>query len=44
MLNAPYNGGTHLPDITVITPVFNPDGTRILFYVGSRGTTPTLAA
>jgi 5-oxoprolinase (ATP-hydrolysing) len=22
MLNAPYNGGTHLPDITVITPVF----------------------
>ncbi len=24
MLNAPYNGGTHLPDITVITPVFAP--------------------
>jgi 5-oxoprolinase (ATP-hydrolysing) len=37
MLNAPYNGGTHLPDITVITPVFDRDGTRILFYVGSRG-------
>jgi len=37
MLNAPYNGGTHLPDITVITPVFDPGGTRILFYVGSRG-------
>ncbi|HKC16828.1 MAG TPA: hydantoinase B/oxoprolinase family protein, partial [Steroidobacteraceae bacterium] len=37
MLNAPYNGGTHLPDITVITPVFDPDGARILFYVGSRG-------
>ena len=37
MLNAPYNGGTHLPDITVVTPVFDTDGTRILFYVGSRG-------
>ena len=28
MLNAPYNGGTHLPDITVITPVFDAAGTR----------------
>jgi 5-oxoprolinase (ATP-hydrolysing) len=42
MLNAPYNGGTHLPDITVITPVFDErgglrDGGTILFYVGSRG-------
>ncbi|MEQ1697019.1 MAG: hydantoinase B/oxoprolinase family protein [Hyphomicrobiaceae bacterium] len=38
MLNAPYNGGTHLPDITVITPVFDPgDDTQILFYVASRG-------
>ncbi|MGD9602221.1 MAG: hydantoinase B/oxoprolinase family protein, partial [Gammaproteobacteria bacterium] len=37
VLNAPYNGGTHLPDVTVITPVFAGDGTRILFYVGSRG-------
>jgi 5-oxoprolinase (ATP-hydrolysing) len=37
MLNAPYNGGTHLPDITVITPVFDDSGTTILFYVGSRG-------
>ena len=35
VLNAPYNGGTHLPDVTVITPVFR-DG-KILFYVGSRG-------
>jgi 5-oxoprolinase (ATP-hydrolysing) len=35
--NNPYNGGTHLPDITVITPVFNQTGTRILFYVASRG-------
>jgi 5-oxoprolinase (ATP-hydrolysing) len=37
VLNAPYNGGTHLPDITVITPVFDDAGKRILFYVGSRG-------
>jgi 5-oxoprolinase (ATP-hydrolysing) len=37
MLNAPYNGGTHLPDITVITPVFDDAGGEVLFYVGSRG-------
>ncbi|MBV7534607.1 hydantoinase B/oxoprolinase family protein [Duganella sp. sic0402] len=37
MLNDPYNGGTHLPDVTVITPVFDQAGARILFYVGSRG-------
>src|SRR5262249_48786519 len=37
VLNAPYNGGTHLPDITVITPVFDHAGTKILFFVGSRG-------
>ena len=37
VLNAPYNGGTHLPDITVITPVFDTSGKDILFYVGSRG-------
>ena len=36
-LNAPYNGGTHLPDVTVITPVFDDAGREILFYVGSRG-------
>ena len=36
-LNAPYNGGTHLPDVTVITPVFDDDDGEILFYVGSRG-------
>jgi 5-oxoprolinase (ATP-hydrolysing) len=35
VLNAPYNGGTHLPDVTVITPVFQEE--KILFYVGSRG-------
>jgi 5-oxoprolinase (ATP-hydrolysing) len=37
VLNAPYNGGTHLPDVTVITPVFDARGAEILFYVGSRG-------
>ncbi len=37
MLNAPFNGGTHLPDVTVITPVFDEEGRSILFYVGSRG-------
>jgi len=36
MLNSPYNGGTHLPDITVVTPVFNTDESKILFYVASR--------
>ncbi|MBT4491697.1 MAG: 5-oxoprolinase, partial [Gammaproteobacteria bacterium] len=36
-LNSPYNGGTHLPDVTVITPVFDDAGKQILFYVGSRG-------
>ena len=37
VLNAPYNGGTHLPDVTVITPVFDSGEKEILFYVGSRG-------
>ncbi|MEE2956404.1 MAG: hydantoinase B/oxoprolinase family protein [Pseudomonadota bacterium] len=37
MLNTPYNGGTHLPDVTVITPVFDSAGKDILFYVASRG-------
>ncbi|WP_421780027.1 hydantoinase B/oxoprolinase family protein, partial [Kiloniella litopenaei] len=37
MLNDPFNGGTHLPDVTVITPVFDKDEKEILFYVGSRG-------
>ncbi|MDO8533448.1 MAG: hydantoinase B/oxoprolinase family protein, partial [Xanthobacteraceae bacterium] len=36
-LNAPYNGGTHLPDITVCTPVFDQAGREILFWVASRG-------
>ncbi|MCO5107631.1 MAG: hydantoinase B/oxoprolinase family protein [Burkholderiaceae bacterium] len=37
VLNDPYAGGTHLPDVTVITPVFDAKGSEILFYVGSRG-------
>lgn len=37
VLNDPYNGGTHLPDVTVISPVFDEAGQDILFYVGSRG-------
>ena len=36
-LNAPYNGGTHLPDVTVVTPIFNDSGSEILFFVASRG-------
>ncbi|WP_328772994.1 hydantoinase B/oxoprolinase family protein [Streptomyces sp. NBC_00286] len=36
-VNDPYHGGTHLPDVTVVTPVFDTDGDRILFYVASRG-------
>ena len=37
VLNAPFNGGTHLPDVTVITPVFNKEGQEIIFFVASRG-------
>ena len=37
VLNAPYNGGTHLPDITVVTPVFDAAGDRLLFWTASRG-------
>ena len=35
-LNNPFNGGTHLPDVTVITPVFDEDGRTIRFFVGNR--------
>ncbi|MEM9498950.1 MAG: hydantoinase B/oxoprolinase family protein [Pseudomonadota bacterium] len=35
MLNSPYNGGTHLPDVTVVTPVFV--GDEVVFWLGSRG-------
>jgi 5-oxoprolinase (ATP-hydrolysing) len=37
VLNDPYHGGTHLPDITVVTPVFADEGDDIWFYVASRG-------
>jgi len=37
MLNAPYAGGTHLPDITVVTPVFLDGAATPQFYVASRG-------
>ncbi|KAB8178773.1 hydantoinase B/oxoprolinase family protein [Microbispora catharanthi] len=36
-INDPYHGGTHLPDITVVTPVFDDAGREILFFVASRG-------
>ena len=36
-LNDPYHGGTHLPDVTVITPVYLGDSAQPIFYVGSRG-------
>jgi 5-oxoprolinase (ATP-hydrolysing) len=37
VLNDPYHGGTHLPDVTVITPVFLEGAVKPEFYVGSRG-------
>ncbi len=36
LLNAPYNGGTHLPDITVIKPIMAEETDDVLFYVASR--------
>jgi 5-oxoprolinase (ATP-hydrolysing) len=36
-LNNPYNGGTHLPDVTVVMPVFDDAGARLLFTVAARG-------
>lgn len=37
VLNNPYNGGTHLPDVTVVTPVFDAQGEAIRFFVANRG-------
>jgi 5-oxoprolinase (ATP-hydrolysing) len=37
VLNAPYNGGTHLPDITVVRPVWDDAGSRVLFFTAARG-------
>ncbi|MBM3395617.1 MAG: 5-oxoprolinase, partial [Betaproteobacteria bacterium] len=37
VINAPYHGGTHLPDVTVVAPIFDADGERLLFFVAARG-------
>lgn len=37
LINAPYNGGTHLPDITLVKPVFDNQNHQIIFYVATRG-------
>jgi 5-oxoprolinase (ATP-hydrolysing) len=37
MTNSPRAGGSHLPDITIITPVFDPNSTKIIFFTASRG-------
>ncbi|MGJ4931560.1 hydantoinase B/oxoprolinase family protein [Bradyrhizobium sp. HKCCYLS2038] len=37
VLNSPYKGGAHLPDVTVVMPVFNADGSEVLFYTAARG-------
>jgi 5-oxoprolinase (ATP-hydrolysing) len=36
-VNDPYHGGTHLPDVTVVTPVYDDGRQEVLFYVASRG-------
>ena len=39
ILNDPYEGGTHLPDVTLVSPVFSPGprrGQKLLFYVANR--------
>ena len=36
LINSPYAGGTHLPDITVVTPVFDPAGERLRYFVAAR--------
>ncbi len=36
LINSPYHGGTHLPDMTVVTPVFIAAGPRPDFFVASR--------
>ncbi|HET6686401.1 MAG TPA: hydantoinase B/oxoprolinase family protein [Jiangellaceae bacterium] len=36
-VNDPYHGGTHLPDVTVVTPVYKDGRQEVLFYVASRG-------
>ncbi|HEY9378978.1 MAG TPA: hydantoinase B/oxoprolinase family protein, partial [Jiangellaceae bacterium] len=36
-INDPYHGGTHLPDVTVVTPVYDDEGRELLFFVAARG-------
>ncbi len=36
LINSPFAGGTHLPDITVVTPVFDPEGARLRYLIASR--------
>ncbi|MBU2548271.1 MAG: hydantoinase B/oxoprolinase family protein [Proteobacteria bacterium] len=36
LLNDPFRGGTHLPDLTMVAPVFGPDSNRPLFYTANR--------
>ncbi|REK30239.1 MAG: hydantoinase [Planctomycetota bacterium] len=36
LTNDPYRGGSHLPDVTVVTPMFDEAGERILFFTASR--------
>jgi len=36
LVNSPYHGGTHLPDLTVVTPVFDPAGGSVVFFTASR--------
>lgn len=37
LINSPFHGGSHLPDLTVISPVFDQSGDKLLYYVASRG-------
>ncbi|TFK24109.1 cytoplasmic protein [Coprinopsis marcescibilis] len=37
MTNSPHSGGSHLPDITIITPVFDNESKDIIFFTASRG-------
>jgi 5-oxoprolinase (ATP-hydrolysing) len=36
LINSPYAGGTHLPDITVVSPIFSPDGRELRYFTASR--------
>jgi 5-oxoprolinase (ATP-hydrolysing) len=37
MTNSPHAGGSHLPDITIISPVFHPESKETIFFTASRG-------